>query len=202
MVIRVERTGGDQRDGKKIDALDAKDFLMKQLSVREDHIRIKTSEKDELGSEDLLDPLSPVRYIITKEALQEGWDCPFAYVLALLDKTSASTAMTQMVGRVLRQPHTKSTSVQSLNECYVYCFDQEVSKAVENVRKGLEEEGMTGLGEFVKASGDTVVRQMMSRNVMLVKRRKQFEGFKIFLPKVLHREGKGWREIHYERYVW
>ena len=81
-----------------------------------------------------------MRYIITKEALQEGWDCPFAYVLALLDKTTASTAMTQMVGRVLRQPDTVSTSIQSLNECYVFCFDQDVQTAVDNVRKGLEEE--------------------------------------------------------------
>ena len=42
----------------------------------------------------------PVRYIITKDALKEGWDCPFAYLLALLDNTTAQTAMTQMIGRI------------------------------------------------------------------------------------------------------
>jgi type III restriction enzyme len=199
MVIRVERTGSDQHDGKRVHALDAKDYLLKQLSVREEYIRIKSSEKDELGSDDLLDPLSPVRYIITKEALQEGWDCPFAYVLALLDKTTASTAMTQMVGRVLRQPETLTTSIQSLNECYVFCFDQDVQTAVENVRKGLEEEGMTGLGDFVKAAGDLSGDTDEIPETIKVKRRKKFEGLKIFLPKVLHREGKSWREIHYER---
>lgn len=199
LVIRVERTGSDQRDGKKIHALDAKDYLLKQLSVREEYIRIKSSERDELGSDDLLDPLSPVRYIITKEALQEGWDCPFAYVLALLDKTTASTAMTQMIGRVLRQPHTMSTSIKSLNECYVFCFDQKVEDAVANVRKGLEEEGMTGLSEFVKASGDTGGADDEIPDLVTLKRRKKFESLKIFLPKVLHREGKGWRGIHYER---
>lgn len=199
MVVRVERTGSDQRDGKKIHALDAKDYLLKQLSVSEDHIRIKSSEKDELGSDDLLDPLSPVRFIITKEALQEGWDCPFAYVLALLDKTTASTAMTQMIGRVLRQPHTMSTSIKSLNECYVFCFDQNVEDAVANVRKGLEEEGMSGLGDFVRAGGDTSGGDEESPDLVTLKRRKKFESLKIFLPKVLHREGKGWREIHYER---
>lgn len=201
MVIRAERTGSDQRDGKRIHALDAKDYLLKQLSVREEQIRIKSSEKDELGSDDLLDPLSPVRYIITKEALQEGWDCPFAYVLALLDKTTASTAMTQMIGRVLRQPDTISTSIKSLNECYVYCFDQDVKTAVENVRKGLEEEGMTGLGDFVKAAGDTAGAGDEIPEPVTVKRKKKFKGLKIFLPKVLHRDGKGWREIHYERDV-
>ncbi|MHB8482011.1 MAG: DEAD/DEAH box helicase [Nitrospiria bacterium] len=199
MVIRVERTGSDQRDGRRVHALDAKDYLLKKLSVREEYIRIKSSEKDELGSDDLLDPLSPVRYIITKEALQEGWDCPFAYVLALLDKTTASTAMTQMVGRVLRQPETVTTSIQSLNECYVFCFDQDVQTAVENVRKGLEEEGMTGLGDFVKAVGDLSGDTDEISESVKVKRRKKFEGLKIFLPKVLHREEKSWREIHYER---
>lgn len=199
MVIRVERTGSDQRDGKRVHALDAKDYLIKQLSVREEHIRIKSSEKDELGSDDLLDPLNSVRFIITKEALQEGWDCPFAYVLALLDKTTASTAMTQMVGRVLRQPGTLMTNIQSLNECYVFCFDQDVQTAVDNVRKALEEEGMTGLGEFVKAEGDASGNTGELAEPVIVKRRKKFSGLQIFLPKVLQRNDREWREIQYER---
>ena len=52
----------------------------------------------------------PVRYIITKDALKEGWDCPFAYLLALLDNTTAQTAMTQMLGRVMRQPYARLTT--------------------------------------------------------------------------------------------
>ena len=38
---------------------------------------------------DLLSPDCPIRYIITVNALKEGWDCPFAYILAsLANKTS------------------------------------------------------------------------------------------------------------------
>lgn len=201
MVVRVERTGKDQRDGIKIHALDAKDYLINTLNVREECIRIKSSDTDELGSDDLLDPLSQVRFIITKEALQEGWDCPFAYVLALLDKTSASTAMTQMVGRVLRQPDTRTTSIDELNQCYIYCFDQVVNKAVENVRHGLEEEGMTGLAEFVRegndAGGNTGGAE--TAKIRKIRRRDAFKDVQVFLPKVLHQEGKGWREIQYDR---
>lgn len=69
MVVRVERTGKDQRDGKKIHALDARDYLLERLSVKKDEIRIKSSETDELGNTDLFDPLCPVKYIITKKAL-------------------------------------------------------------------------------------------------------------------------------------
>ncbi len=199
LVVRVERTGKDQRDGQKIHALDARDYLIERLSVREEEIRIKSSETDELGDTDLFDPLCPVRYIITKEALQEGWDCSFAYVLALLDKTTAQTAMTQMIGRVLRQPDARSTSIETLNQCYVFCHNQKVDEAVENVRKGLEEEGMNGLGEFVRAEGAGNSGSDDSADLLTIKRNTKFTGLKIFLPKVLHKDGKGWREISYER---
>lgn len=198
MVIRVERTGKDQRDGKRIHALDVRDHLINRLSVDEREVRIKSSEKDELGNEDLLSPLSTVRYIITKEALQEGWDCPFAYILTLLDKTTAQTAMTQMVGRVLRQPEATSTSIESLNNCYIYCFDQDVRISVQNVRKGLEEEGMADLADYVRAGDDTAQSNPQEAQLIKVRRRAKFDELKIFLPKVLHRHGKKWREINYD----
>lgn len=198
MVVRVERTGKDQRDGQKIHTLDARDYLIERLSVREEEIRIKSSETDELGDTDLFDPLCPVKYIITKEALQEGWDCSFAYVLALLDKTTAQTALTQMVGRVLRQPDARTTSIEALNQCYVFCYDQKVDEAVDNVRKGLEEEGMSGLSEFVRAEGGNTSNPDGSE-LRLIPRNAKFSGLRIFLPKVLHKDGKGWRDISYER---
>ncbi len=46
------------------------------------------------------------------------WFCPFAYVLAILSKTTTNTALTQMIGRVLRQPQAQLTQRTSLNECY------------------------------------------------------------------------------------
>jgi type III restriction enzyme len=199
MVIRVERTGKDQRGSGKIHALDARDYLIKRLSVKEDEIRIKSSEKDELGDTDLFDPTCAVKYIITKEALQEGWDCSFAYVLTLLDKTTAQTAMTQMVGRVLRQPDARSTSVEALNQCYVFCYDQNVNTAVDQVRKGLEDEGMTGLSEFVRAEGVSGESVSDGAEPRIIKRNDKFDGVKVFLPKVLHKDGNHWRDIQYDR---
>lgn len=199
MVVRVERTGKDQRDGQKIHALDARDYLLERLSVKEDEIRIKSSDTDELGDTDLFDPLCAVKYIITKEALQEGWDCSFAYILALLDKTTAQTAMTQMVGRVLRQPDARTTSIEALNQCYVFCYDQDVNAAVDNVRKGLEEEGMSGLSEFVKAEGAGANGNADGAELRLIPRNGKFKKLEIFLPKVLHKDGNNWRDINYDR---
>ena len=52
--------------------------------------------------------------IITKSALQEGWDCPFAYVLCSLAASSNLKAMTQLIGRILRQPGALKTGIEAL----------------------------------------------------------------------------------------
>ena len=190
-VIRVDRTGKKQRDGVKVHAQDARDELIK-LDVPEEHIKVKSSEQDELAGIDLLSPFCPVRYIITKDALKEGWDCPFAYQLALLDNTTAQTAMTQLIGRVMRQPHARATNRPELDSCYIYCFNQEVGDAVDNVKKGLEAEGLTGLAEFVECKTEERVKKSIPR-------RKKYREMDIFLPKVLHKRGRSWDMLNYER---
>lgn len=202
MLIRVERTGKEQRDSGFVHADDAKEYLIEKLGVKEEEIRLKTSEKDELGDDDLLANTCPVRYIITKDALREGWDCPFAYALAILSKTTANTALTQMIGRVLRQPHARLTHRQALDECYVFTFDQDVTDAVNGVRKGLEDEGMADLASSVKAvDGSGAAKRATHRET--IKRRKEFTKLPpIFLPRVLHRDDDakdGFRAMDYDR---
>jgi type III restriction enzyme len=153
---------------------------------------------DELDKVDLPSELCPVRYVITKDALREGWDCPFAYILAVLSKTTAATALTQMIGRVLRQLEARITGTASLNECYVFTFDQDVQNAVDSVRKGLQEEGMGDLAAGVRIRGKGAA--LGSRRETL-KRRKEFQGVKVFMPRVLsrHYETNDWRVFDYER---
>lgn len=204
VLVRVERTGKEQRDSGFIHAEDAREYLRDQLGVKEECIRLKTSSDDELADEDLLSPTSPVRFIITKDALREGWDCPFAYVLAILSRTTATTALTQMIGRVLRQPYAQATAVGALDECYVYTFDQDVTKAVESVRKGLEDEGMADLASSVKAL-DSSSGQVRNMRRETIQRNSKFSGLPpIFLPRVLHRDNDapdGYRALDYERDV-
>ena len=99
---------------------------------------LKTAEKDEIADENLLSCYSAVRYILIKDALREGWDCPFAYVLVLLDTTNTSPALTQMTRRILRQPDAELTGRAVLNESYIYCFDRDVGEAVAQVKRGLK----------------------------------------------------------------
>ncbi len=195
MLVRVERTGKDQRDRKFIHSEDVREYLIKNFGISSEEIRVKSASRDELGNEDLLSEYSQVKYIITKEALKEGWDCPFAYVLTILSKTKAPVAIEQMIGRVLRQPHTQRTGIESLNQCYIVCMDSDVREAVEGVKKGLQNEGMDGLAGDIKTLAD---KNKTIKNIQ-VKRRKPFRGVKIFLPKVLHRSGKQLRELSYFR---
>ena len=192
-VVRVEHTGKDLRDGYKVHAEDVRDRLA-ELGVPAAAIRVKSTYTDELGQEDLFSPYSPVRWIITKNALMEGWDCSFAYLLVMLDNTQAQRAITQLVGRVLRQPAARRTDRPLLDQCYVYCWNTQVSTAVSQVKQGLEQEGLSGLGDLV------VSPEANSRSVM-VARRERFQGKNIFLPLVLHQKGDDWVELDYQQHI-
>ena len=194
-VVRVERTGRDQRDGTRIHAEDVREHLIQNLSVPAETIRVKSSDNDELGQEDLLSEYSQVRWIITKSALMEGWDCPFAYLLVMLDNTQAQNAITQLVGSVMRQPYARRTGNQALDQCYVYCSNTDVSLAVQRVKNGLEQEGLTGLGD------DVLNMQAGDMRLETVQRRMEFRGKDIFLPKVLHKDEDEWVELDYHRHI-
>ena len=194
-LVRVQRTGREQRGQGNIHSEDARAYLIRNLSVPEAQIRVQSSENKELAHEDLLSEQCSVRWILTKDALKEGWDCSFAYVLALLDNTTATTAMTQMAGRIMRQPHARRIEAsKALNQCYIYCYNKDVGKAVEGVKAGLENEGLTGLSEAVRGHGTGDPPKPIT-----VQRRGTYSKLKIFLPRVLHKKGKGWRPIDYDR---
>nr|VFJ71467.1 MAG: type III restriction enzyme [Candidatus Kentron sp. FW] len=196
-LVQVERTGKEQRETGFIHAEDAREYLL-TLGVGEQQIAIKTSEKNELKEPENLDLLSPtnqVRFIITKQALQEGWDCPFAYVLCSLAPGSSRGAMTQLIGRILRQPETVKTGVAALDECYVFCYHVTTRDVVDGIKKGLEQDGMSDLVDRIEAhdggnGGDTP---------RPLKRRKPFRDFRIYLPVVNWVEGEEIRPLDYER---
>ena len=198
LLVRVERTGKDQTEAGKVHANDVRSFLHERLGAQAGEVAEKSSEADELSTHDLMSDTCPVRFIITKAALQEGWDCPFAYVLAVLDETTAGTALTQMIGRILRQPHAESfpEGRAGLNQSYVFVHRQNVADAVARVREGLNAEGMGDLGELVRGDGTSGVS---GGNAILIEtqRRAAFRR-RIFLPRILTRTGDTWRLFDYE----
>ncbi|MBI2748203.1 MAG: DEAD/DEAH box helicase family protein [Burkholderiales bacterium] len=200
LLVQVERTGKDMRDAGFIHAEDAKAYLM-QLGLTEQQIAIKTSDRNDLNTPENIDLLSPqceVRAIITKQALQEGWDCPFAYVLCALAAGKDIRAMTQLMGRILRLPHVAKTGRDALDACYVLCHDAKTGDVVKAIKQSLETEGMGDLGMAVTGPGtETLTRKET------FKRRPQFAHLRIYLPRVTWVEhdpmgNKRRRELAYE----
>ncbi|MGP1347094.1 MAG: DEAD/DEAH box helicase [Phycisphaerales bacterium] len=205
VLVQVERTGKDQRDGKHIHAEDVRDHLTQRLGVNANAIAVKSSEKDELVEHtDLMDEGCPITWIITKAALQEGWDCPFAYVLVSLDNTGSERAMTQLIGRVLRQPFQRRTPEESLNQCYVYCLRATAGAVSNQVKRALEQEGYEGDLESAVSVGSEAnereTRTVRIRTNFSELYRKPFEG-KVYLPHFCVRDGKEIEPLDYFRHL-
>ncbi|WP_423126916.1 DEAD/DEAH box helicase [Gaoshiqia sp. Z1-71] len=114
-----------------------------ELKIPEEQIKIKTANLNELKNEDLMDKNCPVRYIITINALKEGWDCPFAYILASLADKSSAVDVEQILGRVLRQPYVMKHSFPLLNLSYVLTASSKFLDTLDNIVKGLNKAGFS-----------------------------------------------------------
>ncbi|MQX38532.1 type III restriction endonuclease subunit R [Roseospira navarrensis] len=196
MLIQVERTGAEQRESGHIHAEDVKEWLL-TAGFDEAEIAIKTAETNDLSqpeNQNLLAPTNRVRAIITKQALQEGWDCPFAYVLCSLAASSNKKAMTQLVGRILRQPDALKAEIPALDECHVITHHAATADVVSAIKEGLEQDG---LGDLVLevAADDPGAAGKVARKI---ERRPDFKSTEIYLPKVMRVDGADVRELDYE----
>ena len=199
-LVQVERTGKEQRQAGFIHAEDVREYLLRHPALSAEQVAVKTSQRDELKEVDevggLLARDCPIRFIITKQALQEGWDCSFAYVLAILTNPSSKSALTQLVGRILRQPYAAKTHVAALDESYVFCFQRRGKDLLEEVRKGFGLEGLQGLEGSVTAGPEGPC----SGDVVTARQREPFReaARHLVLPTFMIRDGRQWRLVHYE----
>ena len=199
VLVQVERTGKDQReDGKVIHSQQVKEFLMQRLGVSEAEIAIKTSDQDDFEKEriKLLEEGCRTNWIITRAALQEGWDCPFAYILVSLNNTRSSLSMTQLIGRVLRQPHVEKAPIpeySALNESYVYCLREKADTIARDVKAALEKEGYenseSAVADLSGAKRSEPKQQSFFR-ASIQPIYKEFAG-KVYLPRFCVREKDG-----------
>jgi superfamily II DNA or RNA helicase len=138
LLIQAER---DKADAGKLHVDLIKTHLMETHGIPEQQIAIKTGTTDELARVELMAEHCPVRFILTRDALREGWDCPFAYVLASVFKTSARLAIEQLLGRVLRLPNAKTKRNAALNKAYVYVSEAVFDTALRAVLAGMQNHG-------------------------------------------------------------
>jgi type III restriction enzyme len=134
------RTGQDT-----LDVAAVKQELMANHNIPEEEIVIATGE--ERGLEQLekdydggiLSPKCPVRFVLTQQALAEGWDCASAYILVSMAGVKSSTAVEQLLGRILRQPQAEKRTTAALNRCYAYVVSDDFSSTANALRDRLVE---------------------------------------------------------------
>jgi type III restriction enzyme len=114
-----------------------------EIGIPENQIKIKTAEKDEIKNLDLMSKSCEVRYIITVNALKEGWDCPFAYVLASLANKTSPIDVEQILGRILRLPYVTKHKQELLNLSYVFTSSANFVNTLAKIKSILNKEGFS-----------------------------------------------------------
>ncbi len=126
--------------------------LIEDHRIPADQIARATGEDRGLEDVDLSAKDCPIRFIITMQALREGWDCPFAYVLCSVAEQRSAGAVEQILGRVLRLPNCRERTIGDLNRAYAFVTSRDFVEAANNLVDALVENGFNQLEakEFIK----------------------------------------------------
>lgn len=149
----AKRTGVETLDVQKINQ-----ELITNHNIPVHEIVIATGEEKGLSaiSTDyalgIMDKKCPVKFVITQKALAEGWDCSFAYVLVSMANLHSSTAVEQLLGRILRQPDATHRHASELNQSYAFVVSRNFSETASALRDSL----VNGAGFERKEVGDFV----------------------------------------------
>jgi type III restriction enzyme len=99
MLLQAEARSATQ---ETLHADKLKAMLIDDFRVPDAEIALATGDARELNDVNLFEPDCPITFIITQQALKEGWDCSFAYVLCSVSNQRSVRSVEQLLGRVLR----------------------------------------------------------------------------------------------------
>lgn len=151
VLFQAEDKGGDAT----VEAL--REHLITVHHIDAQEICRATGAWRELEGIDLMKP-GLVRYIITVDALREGWDCPFAYVLCALQNLRSNQAVEQLLGRVLRMPYAQRRRSPALNKAYAHVVARSFSEAanalVDTLTQGMGFDRLSAASVLLPDEGD------------------------------------------------
>jgi type III restriction enzyme len=103
----------------KIEAV--KQFLAeKGVTEKNEKLAIWLSEQKSTTIGSLRSSESTVEFLIFKQAIDTGWDCPRAQILIKFREVRNEVFEIQTVGRILRMPEQKHYSEEKLNKAYIF----------------------------------------------------------------------------------
>ena len=138
ILFQAESKGKERATFDKI-----KEKLIENYKIPAEQIAIKTADINDLKNVDLMASDCAIRYIITINALKEGWDCPFAYILASLANRTSPIDVEQILGRILRRPFTKKFTNKLLNMSYVFTSSADFQQTLDKIVVGLNNAGFS-----------------------------------------------------------
>jgi type III restriction enzyme len=155
IVLLQAQPKSKERQTLTVDVL--KQSLISDFKIPEDQIAVATGETRGIDEIDLFDQNCRLRFIITVQALKEGWDCSFAYVLCSVAETSSLRAVEQILGRVLRLPGARRKRRPELNCAYAYVASPRFIEAATTLKDALVENGFQKLeaADFVVPREET-----------------------------------------------
>jgi type III restriction enzyme len=135
-----------QAQPKRKDAFTITPEVLRQTLIDDflrepEQIAIATGTQWELDGLDLASRDCAVRYVITVQALREGWDCPNAYVLCTVAEQRGERAVEQVLGRVMRLPKAKTKLHPELNQAYAFAATQSFKTTADALAEGLVANG-------------------------------------------------------------
>lgn len=139
-IVLFQAQSGANEDAQTFEKIKKK---LVNIGIDEEQIATKTAKINELDKNDLLDKDCKIRYIITINALKEGWDCPYAYILASIANKNSTADVEQLIGRVLRQPNARKYTNQELNVSYVLTCSNDFERTAKSVIAGLNGAGFS-----------------------------------------------------------
>lgn len=122
-----------------------KKHLIEVEQIPEHKIAVATGDQRELDGINLFDRNCAIEYVITVEALKEGWDCSFAYAFCSVSRIQSAVDVEQLLGRVLRMPYAKRRKAEDLNRAYAFLSEPSFGAAARSladklVAMGFEED--------------------------------------------------------------
>ncbi|MEA2099235.1 MAG: DEAD/DEAH box helicase family protein [Campylobacterota bacterium] len=96
------------------------EFLAKNNITQENGKLAIWLSEDKINLDMLNDNESKVDFLIFKQAIATGWDCPRAHVLVKFRTKGSETLEIQTVGRILRMPEGEHYEDDNLNKAFLY----------------------------------------------------------------------------------
>jgi type III restriction enzyme len=104
----------------------------KGITENNGKLAVWLSEEKSDGLDEISDFDSEVEFLIFKQAIDTGWDCPRASILVKLREQGSYTFEVQTVGRILRMPQQMHYNNEALNRGYIYTNLQSIAIAKED----------------------------------------------------------------------